>query len=136
MIAESSRAVFGDALASHPWSHFLTLTGRGRSPSRPRLLSGFRRFERTVGGILTCAFTWFMVIEDGSMGRSHAHALLALPPSVISIEHLSSCWTLGRADVRVYDPNRGAAYYVAKFINDPMADLYTSRGFRLRPTDQ
>lgn len=122
----SWRLAFGDWLREHRWSHWVTLTVAGQWPAE-RLQRAFReefiRFVTKTGqGRVPYAF----VIEGGPLGdRPHLHALIS-GTETADRARLERAWRHGRAAVEVYDPRRGAAYYLAKEIGGRVLDYGVS----------
>jgi hypothetical protein len=93
------------------WSHWATLTYR-KTPTPRSCRRHAERFFKRTGGI-----AWWCTERGAIGGRAHNHALLVLPVDVSP----AACWDWwvekhGRAQVEAYDPKKGAAHYVAKYI--------------------
>lgn len=137
--------VFGDWLSGYEWSHWGTFTFRPYAPrpkpglAPPRLRSvppgpsvefahrEWRRYVRRLERTLYQRIWWFRGDEFGEqLGRLHFHALLGGAPGV-EAELLAKPWTAGFAQVEEYDPNRGAAHYVTKYVRTNFGDWDLSR---------
>ena len=119
-------------LSTFHWDHFATLTfAQPRTEARAR--RAFAAFVRTVrlqtfGG----SVGYFCGYECGTFGRLHLHALMRTnvpqtelainanshPSKAVPNKVLWACWfeRFGRAKVETYDPKRGAAGYVSKYV--------------------
>lgn len=126
-----------DWLAAFHWDHFATLTfAEPRSEaSAARAFNSYVRALRalTHGG----SVGYFCGYEYGTFGRLHLHALIrtstpqpdigprGLPHSSKALpdELLWHTWfeRFGRAQVSRYDPKRGAAGYVTKYVTKRIA---------------
>jgi hypothetical protein len=99
-------------------AHFATLTTAdewGAERFRREFLDGW---VRRVAWHARNPVPWFAVIEKGPIGgRAHLHTLVAGTYHV-STEVLEVAWQTGNAQVRAYEPHRGAAFYVAKSVPD------------------
>lgn len=145
------REVFGDWLSQYAWTHWGTFTFRPHIPrSRPGLapprftpsqagppvdfahrewLRYVRRLERS----LHRRIWWFRGDEFGErLGRLHFHALIGGAMDYPS-EVLAEFWGAGFSSIVRYDPERGAAYYVTKYVVKGLADWDVSA--RLLRTD-
>lgn len=110
----------GDWLHGFPWSCWATFTFDGRwgdtGPSPDRCMYHTRRWVEALPGP---PVGYFLAVERGSFGRVHSHGLLSLPrgmePTRKSLWH---SWKnrFGRCRVLPYNPDLGAAYYVAKYV--------------------
>lgn len=101
-----------DWLDGQKWDHFATFTFRHENPTVKQLrrsaarLQAAAQFER-----------FFWICEKGEVGgRHHLHGLMAA--SGISNAAVWDWWftRYGRALVEDYDPDRGAASYVSKYM--------------------
>ena len=110
------RAEYDSWLKLARWSHFVTLTTR-ELVSVNRIKREFEHgFVRRVAKAAQCPLAWFYAIEPHADGhRHHVHALVANTESlrVVRLEH---AWKLGISRIAVYDPQRGAAHYVSKYL--------------------
>ena len=118
-VAERVRKVrvgWGDFVRSLEWSRCVHLTVDGNW-SAERLQQRFEReFVRFATKVLQGPVRYAFVIEGGPLGdRAHLHGLLYFT-STLDRTRLAQAWRYGRAEVTVYDPHRGAAYYLAKEI--------------------
>ena len=110
----------GDWLTEFEWDCWCTWTFDERfgptGPSPDRCLYHTRRWVEHLPGP---ACGYFLAVERGTGGRVHSHGLLRLPdPPTPSRKSLWAAWLdrYGRCRVLPYDPDRGAAYYIAKYI--------------------
>ena len=109
----------GDYLAGYEWDHWVTLT-----PSRPScgpnpLAATFeRRFIRKLERAAQHHLCWARALERSPAGIFHVHALLAGTRNIREA-YITSAWDLGKADVERYDPQQGAAWYLAKTYGQP-----------------
>ena len=109
----------------HLWNYFVTLTFE-LEQSHPSAQRGFckwvRHLERRNGN----GVAWFLATEGDNTERVHVHALLegdlAMTETDIEVD-----WRPGRADVRIYDPTRGAAAYMTKRIGTDRGDYDISK---------
>jgi hypothetical protein len=102
-----------DYLQTQPWTQFATFT-----TARPITLKSARRLMDKVGNrVLREGEKLFWAAERFELGREgyHTHALINTRQSPKQVEDWFSK-KYGRADVTRYDPNRGAAGYVAKYM--------------------
>lgn len=130
------RAETGDWLLRYEWSHWVTLTVDGVwSADRLRrvLVDEFvRHATKVTQGPVPFAF----VIEGGARGeQAHVHALL-YGTAGLDCVRLERAWRHGRAKVTVYDPLRGAPYYLVKEVGGRAVDYgVSSRMPPLRRTE-
>lgn len=108
---------WGDFLGGFPWDWFCTLTFRDPVPS----FTAHRRFAffmRDVEQAAGLPIAWFRADEYGPLGgRLHLHALVS------NVGHLRRLTWMDRWDARngyarilKFDPEKGAAYYCAKYV--------------------
>ena len=111
------RAEWNAFLQSARWSHFATLTTR-ELVSVDRIKREFvHGFVRRVAVPAQRPLAWFYAIEPHADGqRYHVHALLAHTETV-KVAQLERAWKLGKTHIVVYDPRRGAADYVSKYLD-------------------
>lgn len=114
------RIALGEWLQGFPWDCWCTWTFDARfgvdGPSPGRCLYHTRRWIEHLPGP-PCAY--FIAVERGFGGRVHSHGLLRLPdPPTPRRKDLWRSWfeRYGRNRVLPYDRERGAAYYIAKYI--------------------
>ena len=112
-----TQAIYGLHFSQFQWSHFCTFTSNTRSDDR--LLAAFaqtiRRLERAAQGPIP----FVRVRERGNAnGHPHLHVLLA-GTGHLTTEQVARKWRLGNVNVKEYDPEQGAAFYIAKsFTSD------------------
>jgi hypothetical protein len=113
------RRAWGDDLAGYEWHHFVSLTTRAPVPV-PRLLREFeQRWVRKLARAAQRPLAWFLAIEGTAAGWPHLHALI-YGTRGLAVRQLERAWPLGNTRVYVYDPARGAAWYVVKHLaRDP-----------------
>jgi hypothetical protein len=125
-------------LRTWKWRYWATLTSSrdiGRDQGNALLGECLGELEAAFHDSLTCMIAQEQKTYSGSgkpAGRVHFHLLIG---SAVNIPALAivNWWQLPKfggsrtsgagADVRVYDPNRGAANYLLKFQSDPAWDL-------------
>lgn len=117
----------GRWLSDHDWHHFVTLTDDyGNGPES--LLRHGLRFVRRLESKAQRRVDYYMIIEGARRDFPHLHGLL-LGTELLDVREIKSWWRLGWSCVRKFDPNRGAASYVAKELAHAEfdADLYAFR---------
>jgi hypothetical protein len=134
---DSIHQAWTDWLTGFHWDHFATLTfaePRSEASARRAFCSYVRDLTRqTHGG----SVGYFCGYEYGTFGRLHLHALVrtATPQPDLGpggVPHPSTAlpsrlvWRtwfdrFGRATVADYDPQRGAAGYVSKYVTKRLA---------------
>lgn len=103
-------------MSQYHWSHFATLTTRCPT-SAARLRQEFEHgYVRRLARMAQGPVPWFCVVEHGSTGAAHVHALLARTEP-LAIEQLRGAWKLGFTHVEAYDWRRGAAFYLTKELD-------------------
>lgn len=112
---------WGDWLATYPWQAWCTLTFR-EERTHASATRGFGSFTRWLRKD-SPGLGWFCAHEVGSFGRLHLHALLGGMEPYTSRKALWKRWhdRFGRAQILPYDPGRGAAYYVAKYVTKELS---------------
>lgn len=130
-------AAWTDWLSTFQWHYFATLTfAQPRTEaSAARAFASYVRSlrQRQDGGDIG----YFCGYEYGGAGRLHLHALLRAgtgqtefdtggrphTPGSLPPEILWEVWfkRFGRAQVAAYDPRRGAAGYVSKYVTKRLA---------------
>jgi hypothetical protein len=115
---EDQRAAYTEFLKQFGWSHFATFTAATSSDDRllHRLPQAIRQLERVAQGPVRA----FWVRERGACGTPHLHVLLT-GTAGIACERIDRAWRIGRADVEIYDPTRGAVFYLTKSLMEPDA---------------
>lgn len=126
-----------DWLSTFHWDHFATLTfrePRSEASARRAFNSYVRRLcEYTNGG----SVGYFVGYEYGTFGRLHLHALMrtyspqralgcggrSRASAALPSKAVWEAWfeRYGRATVAAYDPKRGAAGYVSKYVTKRLA---------------
>lgn len=100
-----------------PWALFVTLTFR--EPVHAEQAG--KRFDRFLDGCTRGGrdrVRWVRATERQARGVIHFHLLLSAVPSAAPFG-LVRLWKRlggGYADIKLYDPARGAAWYIAKAI--------------------
>lgn len=118
------RAV-GDWLNGYPWNAWCTLTfraGNFSADAATRAVNLWLDYIRTTG---SPAVTYYVGHEVGGLGgRLHLHGLIGNLADYTSRTALWSWWfkRFGRAQVLRYDAERGAAWYVAKYVTKAVAE--------------
>jgi len=114
------RSELGDWLTGFEWDCWCTWTFDARfgdtGPSPDRCLYHTRRWIEHLPGPRT---GYFIAVERGTGGRVHSHGLIRLPDGCTPKRNsLWRSWKqrYGRCSVLHYNRDRGAAYYVAKYI--------------------
>jgi hypothetical protein len=109
---------FGRWLNSYQWSWYVTLTFPAWiHPERAVKKFGLwtRRMERAVGDDLT----WARALELQKRGVVHFHALLYFRRASLPYAIAGATWRNlegGRTEIERYNPERGAAAYLGKYI--------------------
>lgn len=111
-------AAWGEYLHGFNWSHFATLTAE--FPSTPgRLELHFNNhFIRNLARAARRPVPWFYAMERSAGGILHMHALLA-NTEALSLCELRRWWSLGFTAIQSYASEEGAAFYVAKSLDQP-----------------
>jgi hypothetical protein len=125
-VGRGLRRAWAAHLGAYEWHHFATLTSR-----TPRSRTGLVRewapvFVRRLERRAQRRIDWYVAAERGASGEWHLHALL-YGTGALSTADVERAWKIGHTRVRVYDPNRGAAGYVAKAVLDSDAWYDVSR---------
>jgi hypothetical protein len=114
------RRAWGNWLSGFLWHHFATLTFP-EQPSPAAAIGHLRTSRRWLEQRAQERVCWFYALERGAAGLLHLHVLLSgtgrLPPASVA-----AAWPRGRADVSIYDPKRGATYYVSKAITTDVVE--------------
>jgi hypothetical protein len=128
----SMRNEWGQYLHSFHWHHYATLTMR-RECGETFLTQEFKRYIRCLEYLAKNAVGWWMVVEQGKLGRKHIHALLSNTRH-LSNQKLKDAWQLGHAQIHPYNTEQGAAYYVAKHLtsDETLSDFSKRHWPRLR----
>lgn len=102
------------------WASFGTFTFGSRfgpeGPSADRALFHFRGWRAGLG--VARPAQCFVAVEAGRLGRVHLHALLGELGGGVPRSAVWRSWfeRFGRASITSFDPDRGATYYVAKYL--------------------
>lgn len=125
----------GDWLGSlGDWTHWYTLTDKyaAQASENPRSLKSWRRgvqdWRKSLGSP-----PLFFGVEPSRRG-SHVHGLISLPrleeQAGLGLGERSD-WDkmtddmrrrFGRVDLEAYDPDKGAAHYVSKYVSKRLTD--------------
>lgn len=122
------RHAWGEWLYAYAWSHFVTIClPPGPSPSDG--LAIFTRGVRQLAGYSQRPVSWACSVERGRRsGLTHVHALVG-GLEALSVLEVSRPWRWTIEQCRVYDPTRGAAWYVSKEQSGADAVFERSRRF-------
>lgn len=117
---ETISSAWGSWLSAYPWSHWGTLTFAAGEFSHEAATRAWSRFVSHVFHHEALE-AWFVGHEVGARGRLHLHCLLGCVPRPSS--EVWEWWfkRYGRNEIRGYDPERGAAHYVAKYVTKELA---------------
>jgi hypothetical protein len=97
------------------WSHWITCTYADGGVNRGMVQRDLRRWAQSAAKIHGAHVTFAVGIEDQLRGTPHFHALGAFPIGTsVTCRQLERLWWHGHARVVVFDPARGAAWYLAK----------------------
>ena len=114
------RRALGHWLSAFEWDCWCTWTFDSRfgpdGPSPDRCLVHTRRWVEHIPGPRV---GYFIAVERGRGGRVHSHGLLRLGDSPAPTrKSLWGSWKsrYGRCRILPYDRERGAAFYIAKYI--------------------
>lgn len=117
-ISGQHREAFAQFLAEFSWTHFATFTAATRSDDC--LLTEYRKTIRRLERVAQGPVRSFWVVERGLFGTPHLHALLTGTERV-TCARIERSWRLGHSEVRVYDPELKATFYVTKTLGDEEA---------------
>ena len=115
----------GEWLGRYPWDAWCTLTfraGNFTTEAATRAADNLLEWLRREGAP---DVTYFIGHEVGGLGgRLHLHGLLGQLPPIDTRRGIWKFWykRYGRAQVLPYDPERGAAYYVSKYVSKGLAE--------------
>ncbi len=136
---EQDRSVvtaWGEWLGGFEWEAWGTLTFKDPGYTHDAATRAWLRFvaaQEEGGSTHLC---YFVGHEVGKLGRLHLHCLLAnLNPVTARRRDLWAWWftRYGRCGVRGYDPEKGAAHYVSKYVTKDLAHYDVElRGLRCR----
>lgn len=114
---QSIAEAWGTWLDEFSWDLWCTLTFKEERShaSATRAFENFGKFIRNSG---SPDAGWFFAHEVGRLGRLHLHALIGGIDPWTSRRALWRWWfrRYGRAQILPFDPDRGAAFYVAKYV--------------------
>jgi hypothetical protein len=113
-------------LSGCTWRHYAVLTD-AFGHSAACLLRQGRRFVRRLESKARCRVDFFLIVE-GAHRDPHLHVLLRGTDS-LTVSEIEREWRLGWTCVRRFNPERGAASYVAKELAHAEfdTDLYDIR---------
>ena len=116
---------FGELISRWRWDLFVTLTLRAKFPITKRYLrTQWRRFITRINAEHQTDVTWVRSTEFGKEQEiPHIHTLIG--GTAISPREIPRLWhpRTGNAKAEKYDPDRRAAWYLAK---DPEAVEFSS----------
>ena len=114
----------GEWLSAYPWEAWCTLTFRAGEFSHEAATRAVNRWLEWIRKEGSPDVAYFVAHELGNVGgRLHLHGLLGNLTAYTSRKALWDRWfkQYGRAQVLPYDPERGAAYYVSKYVTKELA---------------
>jgi hypothetical protein len=112
---------WGAFLHQFAWDHVATLTFR-HSPSVDAAIREFLNWIRRLSKRTQGAIPWFSALERGRSGWLHHHVLTAGTASLTVETMRETWWTWGGiSKIEVFDPARGAAWYVSKGVPERCA---------------
>jgi hypothetical protein len=109
------RAAWGGFLSEYVWDHFATFTFATPTSGDAARLEFAHRYVRRLARVAQAGIAWALVVEGEESDHVHLHALLAGTRHLPTRE-LERAWKLGHTRVAIYDPQRGAATYLAKTL--------------------
>lgn len=132
---ENRVQAMGDWLTSREWSHYATFTtGYELTVSSAR--RAMHRIHDSLDRLAPCEMFWAAEPFDVKEGY-HTHALLKVHESM-PYKAIVDLWQKvskggkgkwNRIDLQEYDSNRGAGYYLGKYITKGLSDYdYLSSG--------
>ena len=115
-------SAYGDFISQWPWDHYAAFTF-GRQMSQSRCIRHWDDFVDSTGRLTRGRVGWVRADEQRRSGYGspeiplHSHALLRYQ-NVPAPEAVAGLWKskAGDAQVEIYDPARGAAWYLAKMF--------------------
>ena len=114
------RSAWSEWLSCYPWDAWGTLTFKWPDPTEAQLDRAFARFRSFLSMTITTSLplAYFVGHEVGAGGRAHLHCLIGCLDIGAQRSTIWKWWwtRYGRCEVRGYDPERGAAAYVSKYI--------------------
>lgn len=111
----SHAEAMGRYLETLQWTHFVTLTARGRVSDAALRAKFEHEFIRDLTRAAQRAVSYFFAVEyaGGPDVSPHVHGLLA-ETERLTVDRIGAAWRHGLTCVRVYDRTKGAALYSAK----------------------
>jgi len=112
--------IVGDWLSAYPWEAWCTLTfraGQFSPEAATRAANRWLAWARREG---SPEIAYFIGHEcGGQTGRLHLHGLIGNLGSCVARKALWREWftRYGRAQILPYDPTKGAAHYVSKYVS-------------------
>lgn len=122
---------WGDWLKTFEWEAWGTMTLRYADPTHEQMQRAWSRFVATLRREGERDLSFFVGHEVGAQGRIHLHCLLA----GLQLKR-TSVWRwwherYGRCEVKGYDPEKGAAHYISKYVTKELAHYDLDlRGFK------
>jgi len=119
------RTAWADWLGGFPWDAWGTLTFSFANPTHAQLDRAFGNFVDFVRRVADDRAPYFLGHEVGAGGRAHLHCLLGGLRGWDGAQR-SRLWKwwfdrYGRCEIKGYDPERGAALYITKYISKELA---------------
>jgi len=114
----------GSWLADKPWDVWVTLTFRDGNFSHEAATRAFQKWIQWLGIQGNPNATHFVGHEiGGHTARLHLHGLIGNLEPCTSRNSMWEWWfkRYGRAQILPYDPEKGAAHYVSKYITKELA---------------
>ena len=123
---------WGSWLRVYPWEAWGTLTFKAGDFTHEAATRAWGNFSKWLDTQAPLA-SWFVGHEVGARGRLHLHCLLGMLSGLPADRSEIWKWWFtryGRAQVLGYDPERGAAHYVSKYVTKELAHYdFDFRGF-------
>ncbi len=118
----SARRALGEWLKGDLiWHHVIHPTF-AQPPTEQRAWYEFERWTRWLEMDAQQAVGWCAALERGVGGRLHYH-VLTVGTEALTPNALVKAWRGGRATGEVYDPCKGAAFYLIKSTSSDAVDL-------------
>jgi hypothetical protein len=109
------RQAWGEWLNEYPWDFFCTLTFRQRVATCEATKEG-QLWIRRIGQRSAGKVYYHGVLEKSRRRRCHLHFLIQTKGRAGEAA-IRNVWRSGLSDVQVYDPERGACWYITKGVN-------------------